>query len=354
MSERGDFYSVLGVSPDADAKTIRAAYRKQARLNHPDHGGDAEAFHRVQQAWETLGNEQSRASYDSRRHGGGQGAGGSSQSAERASDDDAGSGVYSPTSFTASTRGPASRTASSSGARRDSPRRADLTPVYEPALSSPEPLSLALTSQKVHGGFGRPGILGGGGAVRRGAQLAALLEKHVLSVVPTARLFNAVRTGPASSGFKARLGGSGAGRVPHVLLTGRTMVLVSAVEIPGETVSWDGRDLRARGRRITVPSLVAEARQLRTTLQEALRAGVGTSPALRIEQQTILLSPQGDLFTPVVQTVAGASTTGAPLAAGRAFGHLANVLLSDPEPALVDRHLMAALRAQLSSPEEDL
>lgn len=31
-----DYYKLLGVEPDADAKTIKAAYRKLARKYHPD------------------------------------------------------------------------------------------------------------------------------------------------------------------------------------------------------------------------------------------------------------------------------------------------------------------------------
>ena len=31
-----DYYQILGVSPQADLKTIRTAYRKLARQHHPD------------------------------------------------------------------------------------------------------------------------------------------------------------------------------------------------------------------------------------------------------------------------------------------------------------------------------
>ena len=49
-----DPYAVLGVTPDATAEDIRAAYRQRARETHPDHGGDPDEFRAVQIAWELL------------------------------------------------------------------------------------------------------------------------------------------------------------------------------------------------------------------------------------------------------------------------------------------------------------
>lgn len=47
-------YRVLGLGPDATPEEVKAAYRRQARLHHPDRGGDPEAFARVAAAWRTL------------------------------------------------------------------------------------------------------------------------------------------------------------------------------------------------------------------------------------------------------------------------------------------------------------
>jgi hypothetical protein len=47
-------YRVLGVDPDADAATVRRAYRERAKEVHPDRGGDADEFRRVSEAYERL------------------------------------------------------------------------------------------------------------------------------------------------------------------------------------------------------------------------------------------------------------------------------------------------------------
>lgn len=56
--ERAEAYRVLGLSPDADAAAVKAAYREQVKRTHPDaDGGDREAFQRVNAAYETLREE---------------------------------------------------------------------------------------------------------------------------------------------------------------------------------------------------------------------------------------------------------------------------------------------------------
>ena len=62
-----DYYAVLGVSPDADDKTIKSAYRKLARQYHPDvstHADAEEKFKEVAEAYEVLHNKDKRAEYD--------------------------------------------------------------------------------------------------------------------------------------------------------------------------------------------------------------------------------------------------------------------------------------------------
>jgi curved DNA-binding protein len=63
-----NLYEILGVAPDADADTIRDAYRKLARQYHPDvNPGDAaseERFKEISQAYATLSDAEKRSQYD--------------------------------------------------------------------------------------------------------------------------------------------------------------------------------------------------------------------------------------------------------------------------------------------------
>ncbi|AEE44600.1 DnaJ C-terminal domain-containing protein [Cellulomonas fimi] len=66
-----DFYAVLGVPKDADATTIKKAYRKLARSMHPDHNpGDASAeakFKEIGEAYAVLSDTEQRQQYDQLR-----------------------------------------------------------------------------------------------------------------------------------------------------------------------------------------------------------------------------------------------------------------------------------------------
>lgn len=60
------FYRILGVDPAAPAGVIVAAFRRKARLLHPDVPitGDAAAFIELKQAYDAVSDLSSRLDYD--------------------------------------------------------------------------------------------------------------------------------------------------------------------------------------------------------------------------------------------------------------------------------------------------
>ncbi|MEX2524408.1 MAG: DnaJ C-terminal domain-containing protein [Gammaproteobacteria bacterium] len=62
-----DYYKILGVDRDADADSIRKAYRRLARKYHPDVSKEADAedrFKELQEAYEVLRDPEKRQAYD--------------------------------------------------------------------------------------------------------------------------------------------------------------------------------------------------------------------------------------------------------------------------------------------------
>ena len=80
MSEKRDYYEVLGVQRNANADEIKKAYRKAAIKYHPDKNpGDKEAeekFKEAAEAYDVLSNQDKRARYDQFGHAGMSGAAG--------------------------------------------------------------------------------------------------------------------------------------------------------------------------------------------------------------------------------------------------------------------------------------
>ncbi|WFD22104.1 hypothetical protein MEQU1_000766 [Malassezia equina] len=59
-----DYYKVLGVSRDADDRTIKKAYRRLAREYHPDKGGSQEKMAEINEAFGVLNDPELKARYD--------------------------------------------------------------------------------------------------------------------------------------------------------------------------------------------------------------------------------------------------------------------------------------------------
>lgn len=66
MSQKRDYYELLGVTKTASKEDIKKAFHKLAHKYHPDKkGGDAERFKEVSEAYSILSDDKKRAEYDS-------------------------------------------------------------------------------------------------------------------------------------------------------------------------------------------------------------------------------------------------------------------------------------------------
>lgn len=78
-----DYYEILGVQKGATEDEIKKAFRKKAHELHPDKGGDEAAFKEVNEAYQVLGDQKKRQTYDQFGHAafqqGGMGNAGGSQ-----------------------------------------------------------------------------------------------------------------------------------------------------------------------------------------------------------------------------------------------------------------------------------
>jgi|GEM_PF-1975458 len=64
-----DLYKILGVTPYAKQEDIEGAYRKEAKIWHPDHNSApnaSECFDQIRKAYSVLSDESLRSSYDAR------------------------------------------------------------------------------------------------------------------------------------------------------------------------------------------------------------------------------------------------------------------------------------------------
>lgn len=59
-----DYYKLLNVNKEASDSEIKKSYRKLAKENHPDKGGDSEKFKQIAEAYEVLSNKDKRTQYD--------------------------------------------------------------------------------------------------------------------------------------------------------------------------------------------------------------------------------------------------------------------------------------------------
>ncbi len=78
MTEKKDYYDVLGVSKNATNDELKKAYRKLALKHHPDKGGGKESeakFKEINEAYSVLSDSEKRKAYDQFGHSGPYGSG---------------------------------------------------------------------------------------------------------------------------------------------------------------------------------------------------------------------------------------------------------------------------------------
>ena len=78
MATKRDYYEILDVDRKASKEDLKRAYRRMARQYHPDVNKDAtasERFKEINEAYEVLSNDSTRATYDRFGHAGVQGGG---------------------------------------------------------------------------------------------------------------------------------------------------------------------------------------------------------------------------------------------------------------------------------------
>lgn len=59
-----NYYDILGIDKSASDSDIKKAYRKKAKIHHPDRNGDEEKFKQITEAYEVLGDKTKRENYD--------------------------------------------------------------------------------------------------------------------------------------------------------------------------------------------------------------------------------------------------------------------------------------------------
>ena len=306
-------YQVLGVPRTASEREIKIAYRKAARLTHPDHGGDPAVFRKVTAAYEVLVDPAKRLHYD-KSYSTPAGSYGAPRTADAASG--AGFGAGSASSFT-TRRTPETRNIAGDPALYV-PAYEDLRPGEAPLL----PRSVA--AQPVHGAPRKRGVFGAASRLAREARTAQLIMQQVLPAIPAARLINGL-SAPNGSGY-----------LDHVLVSGYRIAIVGSMLVPDGAFRWDGATLVHGNKVVAPPALIPATR----ALQELF-------PECNVTAWVCVHSSTGNLFEPVIDYARGGEPDGSNVVnvanAARFVREAKHFLASGPVPNVVDLHVLGRL-----------
>lgn len=319
-------YQVLGLARSASERDIKIAYRKAARITHPDRGGDAALFRQITEAYEVLGNPTRRQAYD-RSYG----AAGHSPRASGSTSGPSSRGYGAPGARTGTSGAGGTDGFGAFTTRRAAEERgtagdpAIYVPAYEDLAPGEVPLLPRRTAaQPVHGAPRKRGVFGASSRLAREARTAQLIMQQVLPGIPAARLINGL-TAPFNNGY-----------IDHVLVSGYRIAIVGSMLVPDGAFRWDGSMLVHGSRVAAPPQLLPAARQF----QELF-------PECNVTSWVCVHSNTGNLFEPVIDYARGTEPDGSNLVnvanAARFVREVKGFLAAGPTPNVVDLHVLGRL-----------
>lgn len=316
-------YQVLGLSRAATERDVKIAYRKAARIAHPDRGGDPALFRQITEAYEVLADPAKRQAYD-RSYG-------SARRSPSGATGSRGSAAAGPSS-----RGygaPGARPAGFGGfnTRRTQEQRntsgdpAIYVPAYEDLAPGETPLLPRPTAaQPVHGAPRKRGVFGASSRLAREARTAQLIMQQVQPAIPAARLVNGL-TSPRGNGY-----------LDHVLVSGYRIAIIGSMLVPDGAFRWDGSMLVHGSRVASPPQLIAATRRF----QELF-------PECNVTAWVCVHSNTGNLFEPVIDYARGTEPDGSNTVnvanAARFVREVKAFLASGPSPNVVDLSILDRL-----------
>lgn len=306
-------YQVLGVTSTATEREIKIAYRKAARMSHPDRGGDPAEFRKVTEAFEVLGNPAQRLIYD--RNFGKPSSHTSSSS---------GSQARPAPSYGAGATGPAFTARTGAETRNVAGEPALYVPAYESLGSEVPLLPRPIAAQPVHGAPRKRGIFGASSRMAREARTAQLIMQQVLPAIPAARLINGL------------VGPGGQGKIDHVVFSGYRIAVVGSMLVPDGAFRWDGTAL-IHGSKVAVPPAMGAAAR---GLQDLF-------PECNVTAWVYVQSATGNLYEPVIDYARGTEPDGGAMTSvangARFVREVKHFLASGPSPNVVDVQLLSRL-----------
>ncbi|WP_394939014.1 J domain-containing protein [Psychromicrobium sp. YIM B11713] len=284
-------YEVLQIEVTATSQQVKAAYRRAVRTAHPDHGGSAEDFRRVSEAYQTLIDPALRKAYD--------------RSYASAGSPSAGFSTPRPTAQTSS---------------------ASELPVFVPAFdgSTTPVLSLELASRQIHGAPRKRGLFGAQARLVREARTIELVQQQILNRYPAARILNGLHS-PVDNSY-----------LDHVVMMGYRLAVIGSMMVPEGAYRWNGSTLVHGSRGVEPPKILSAVHALGRIFPECTVSG-----------WIVVQSPSGNPYQPVIDYTRGNEPDGGPglnlVGAARLGRDLGSFLAVGETPNVVDLQLLSRL-----------